>query len=157
MNNKTQVETAGDARPREEMVLLGFLRGFLIWFVVYMVLQGQDGFFAVTADRVQSRKFRIDARKVASTNTIRISGGDSECNFDYRAYRTISFDGVASGVNKNSQVQAHLGQGLGDFKGFRYDWRVGISFANAGCLKPYRCCASLPSWRTPGRPPTIAG
>ena len=54
MNNKTQVETAGGARPREEMVLLGFLRGFLIWFVVYMVLQGQDGFFAVTVDRVQS-------------------------------------------------------------------------------------------------------
>ena len=61
-----------------------------------------------SAHTYDHRKFRIDARKVASTNTIRISGGDSECNFDYRAYRTISFDGVASGVNKNGQVQAHL-------------------------------------------------
>lgn len=54
MNDKTQVENLGGARPREEMILLVFLRCFLIWFVVYMVLQGQDGFFAVTADRVKS-------------------------------------------------------------------------------------------------------
>ena len=36
------------------MILLGFVRGFLVWFIVYMFLQGNDGFFAVTADRVQS-------------------------------------------------------------------------------------------------------
>lgn len=36
------------------MILLGFVRGFLVWFVVYMFLQGNDGFFAVTIDRVQS-------------------------------------------------------------------------------------------------------
>ena len=58
-----------------------------------------------SAHTYDHRKFRIDARKVASTNTIRISGGDSECNFDYRAYRTISFDGVANGVNQISKCR----------------------------------------------------
>ena len=43
-----------DCRSRDELFLLGFLRAFLVWFVVYMVLQGQDGFFAITVDRVQS-------------------------------------------------------------------------------------------------------
>lgn len=52
-NNKGSKETSGDCWSREEMILLGFVRGFLVWFVVYMLLQGQDGFFAVTSDRVQ--------------------------------------------------------------------------------------------------------
>ena len=41
------------------MILLGFIRGFLVWFVVYMFLQGQDGFFAVTIERVQSTWMKL--------------------------------------------------------------------------------------------------
>lgn len=54
MNNEKLAENSNGSRSREEMLLLGFVRGFLVWFVVYMLLQGQDGFFAVTIDRVQS-------------------------------------------------------------------------------------------------------
>ncbi len=54
MNEEARPGKSNGARSREEMILLGFVRGFLVWFVVYMVLQGQDGFFAVTIDRVQS-------------------------------------------------------------------------------------------------------
>jgi hypothetical protein len=54
MNNEKLAENSNGFRSREEMLLLGFVRGFLVWFVVYMLLQGQDGFFAVTIDRVQS-------------------------------------------------------------------------------------------------------
>jgi hypothetical protein len=54
MNNEARAENSNGSRSREEMILLGFVRGFLAWFVVYMLLQGQDGFFAVTIDRVQS-------------------------------------------------------------------------------------------------------
>lgn len=42
------------AQTREEMALLWFMRGFLAWFVVYMSLQGMNGFFASTVDRVQT-------------------------------------------------------------------------------------------------------
>ena len=41
------------------MILFGFVRGFLVWFVVYMFLQGQDGFFAVTIERVQSTWMKL--------------------------------------------------------------------------------------------------
>ena len=55
MNNKARAENSNGSRSREEMILLGFVRGFLAWFVVYMLLlQGQDGFFAVTVDRIHS-------------------------------------------------------------------------------------------------------
>ena len=54
MNHKTHEENSNGCRSREEMILLGLVRGFLVWFVVYMFLQGQDGFFAVTADSVQA-------------------------------------------------------------------------------------------------------
>ena len=54
MKNKARDENLNGCRSREQMILLGFVRGFLVWFVVYMILQGQDGFFAVTADRVQA-------------------------------------------------------------------------------------------------------
>ena len=54
MNHKNHEENSNGCRTQEEMILLGLVRGFLIWFVVYMFLQGQDGFFAVTADRVQA-------------------------------------------------------------------------------------------------------
>ena len=54
MSNEKLAENSNGFRSREEMLLLGFVRGFLVWFVVYMLLQGQDGFFAVTIDRVQS-------------------------------------------------------------------------------------------------------
>ena len=54
MNNENRAENSNGSRSREEMLLLGFVRGFLVWFVVYMFLQGQNGFFAVTIDRVQS-------------------------------------------------------------------------------------------------------
>jgi succinate dehydrogenase hydrophobic anchor subunit len=54
MNNEKLAENSNGSRSREEMLLLGLVRGFLVWFVVYMLLQGQDGFFAVTIDRVQS-------------------------------------------------------------------------------------------------------
>jgi succinate dehydrogenase hydrophobic anchor subunit len=53
MNNKAHAENSNGCRSRLEMILLGFVRGFLVWFVVYMFLQGPDGFFAVTVDRVQ--------------------------------------------------------------------------------------------------------
>ena len=54
MNHNPQSEKSNGFRSREEMILLGLVRGFLVWFVVYMFLQGPDGFFAITADRVQS-------------------------------------------------------------------------------------------------------
>ena len=54
MNTRTRSENLNAIQSREEKILLGLLRGFLVWFVVYMFLQGQDGFFAVTSDRVQS-------------------------------------------------------------------------------------------------------
>ena len=54
MNNKARAENSNGSRPREEMILLWFVRGFLVWFVVYVFLQGQDGFFAVTVDRIHS-------------------------------------------------------------------------------------------------------
>ena len=54
INNEARGGNSNGSRSREEMILLGFVRGFLAWFVVYMLLQGQDGFFAVTIDRVQS-------------------------------------------------------------------------------------------------------
>jgi hypothetical protein len=54
MKNKALSENSSGSRTREEMILLGFVRGFLVWFVVYMFLQGDDGFFAVTVDRVSS-------------------------------------------------------------------------------------------------------
>ena len=59
MNNKTRAENSNGSRSREEMILLGIVRGFLVWFVVYMFLQGQDGFFAVTIDRVQSTSVKL--------------------------------------------------------------------------------------------------
>ena len=46
-------------RSRDEVILLGFLRAFLVWFVVYIFLQGQDGFFAVTVDNVQSVSLKL--------------------------------------------------------------------------------------------------
>ncbi|MEO2033481.1 MAG: hypothetical protein ABGZ35_15495 [Planctomycetaceae bacterium] len=54
MNTETRAENSNGLRSREEMILLGFVRAFLVWFVVYMFLQGQDGYFAVTIDRVHS-------------------------------------------------------------------------------------------------------
>ncbi|MDB4750016.1 hypothetical protein OAF83_03835 [Rubripirellula sp.] len=59
MNSKSRDEISNGARTQEEMILLWFVRGFLIWFVVYMFLQGQDGFFAVTIDRVQSTTVKL--------------------------------------------------------------------------------------------------
>ena len=54
MNNEARAEYSNGSQSPEEMILLGFVRGFLVWFFVYMFLQGQDGFFAVTIDRVQA-------------------------------------------------------------------------------------------------------
>ena len=59
MNNVARAENSNVSRSREEMILLGFVRGFLVWFVVYMFLQGQDGFFAVTIERVQSTWMKL--------------------------------------------------------------------------------------------------
>ena len=59
MNNEARAENSNVSRSREEMILLGFVRGFLVWFVVYMFLQGQDGFFAVTIERVQSTWMKL--------------------------------------------------------------------------------------------------
>ncbi|MDE0936890.1 MAG: hypothetical protein OSA89_13310 [Mariniblastus sp.] len=54
MNILARAENSDGSRSREEMILLGFVQGFLVWFLVYIFLQGDDGFFAVTVDRVQS-------------------------------------------------------------------------------------------------------
>ncbi|MCH2182458.1 MAG: hypothetical protein MK108_10675 [Mariniblastus sp.] len=54
MNHNAKAEKSKGYRSQEQMILLGFVRGFLIWFVVYLFLQEPDGFFAVTADRVSS-------------------------------------------------------------------------------------------------------
>ena len=54
MNNEARAENSNGYRSSEEMILLWLVRGSLVWFVVYMLLQGQDGFFAITVDRVQS-------------------------------------------------------------------------------------------------------
>ena len=54
MNILARVENSDGSRSREEMILLRFVQGFLVWFLVYIFLQGQDGFFAVTVERVQS-------------------------------------------------------------------------------------------------------
>ena len=59
MNNEARAENSNISRSREEMILLGFVRGFLVWLVVYMFLQEQDGFFAVTIERVQSTWMKL--------------------------------------------------------------------------------------------------
>ena len=41
-----------DVEPRA--ALRWAIRAFLAWFLVYLVLQGQDGYFAITVDRVES-------------------------------------------------------------------------------------------------------
>lgn len=47
-------ECHNECRSREEKILRWFFQGFLLWFVVYIYSQEQNGFFAVTVDRVQS-------------------------------------------------------------------------------------------------------
>ncbi len=59
MNDEARSENSNDSRFKEEMILLWLIRGFLVWFVLYMLLQGQDGFFAITVDRVQSAWVKI--------------------------------------------------------------------------------------------------
>ena len=54
MNDEARTENSNGFRSREELILLWLIRGFLVWFVLYMFLQGQDGYFAITVDRVQS-------------------------------------------------------------------------------------------------------
>ncbi|MCJ7580404.1 MAG: hypothetical protein MUP98_07700 [Candidatus Aminicenantes bacterium] len=41
------------AKPSQTRTLHWMIRTFLVWMFVYMVLQGQDGFFARTADRIE--------------------------------------------------------------------------------------------------------
>ena len=59
MHPKARKENLAGYQSREQMILLGFMRGFLVWFVVYLFLQEPDGFFAVTADRVSSNWLKL--------------------------------------------------------------------------------------------------
>lgn len=43
----------------ERSALLWLIRAFMVWILFYIFYQGQDGFFAVTVDRVQTTWLKL--------------------------------------------------------------------------------------------------
>ena len=46
-------------RSMERSILLWLFRAFMVWIFIYIFFQGQNGFFAVTVERVESAWIRF--------------------------------------------------------------------------------------------------